>query len=127
MKEFFHRNPTPACVEINDNDEEVNEVHIPVCSASKNQAPPAEPAPMNPPAEFYSQLIETMKHMQAPQQPAKIVVESRDHEESVNLAKLQNRMLQLMYASGKITWEDGIAKNNHLATFSQSFLNLLTR
>jgi hypothetical protein len=82
---------------------------------------------MNPPAEFYSQLIETMKNMQAPQQPAKIVIESRDHEESVNLAKLQNGMLQLIYPSGKINWDDGVAKNICLATFSQGFLNLLAR
>jgi hypothetical protein len=34
-----------------------------------------------------------MKNMQAPQQPQKIVVESRDHEESVDLAKLQHSML----------------------------------
>jgi hypothetical protein len=79
MKDFFHCNPTPARVEINNNDEEVEEVHIPVHSASKNQAPSAAPPPVNPPVEFYSQLIETMKNMQAPQQPAKIVVESRDH------------------------------------------------
>jgi hypothetical protein len=54
-------------------------------------------------------------------------VESRDHEESVNLAKLQNRMLQLMYVSGKINWDNGVAKNIRLATFSQGFLNLLAR
>ncbi len=61
MKEFFHCNPTPACGEINNDDEEVEEVHIPVHSASKNQVLPAAPVPMNPPVEFYSQLIETMK------------------------------------------------------------------
>jgi hypothetical protein len=127
MKEFFHRNPTPAHVEINDDDEEVKEVHIPMHSASKNQAPSAAPAPMNPPTEFYLRLIETMKNMQAPQQPAKIVVKSRDHKESVNLAKLQNAMLQLMYASGKINCDYGVAKNICLATFSQGFLNLLAR
>jgi hypothetical protein len=77
-------------------DEEVKEVHIPMRSASKNQAPPAASVPMNPPAEFYLQLMETMKNMQAPQQPAKIVIKSRDHKESVNLAQLQNGMLQLM-------------------------------
>jgi hypothetical protein len=103
MKEFFHRNPTPARVEINNDDEEVKEVHIPVRSTGKNQAPPAAPAPMNPPTEFYLQLIETMKNMQAPQQPAKIVVESSDHKESVNLAKLQNGMLQLCMQGAKLT------------------------
>ena len=65
--------------------------------------------------------------MQAPQQPAKIVVKSRDHKESVNLAKLQNGMLQRMYASGKVNWDNGVAKNICLTTFSQGFLNLLAR
>ncbi len=32
-----------------------------------------------------------------------------------------------MYASGKINWGDGVTKNICLATFSQGFLNLLTR
>jgi hypothetical protein len=83
---------------------------------------------VNPPAEFYTQLIETMKNLQAPQQPSKIIVKSRDHKESVNLAKLQNGMLQLMYASGEINCRDnGIAKNICLTTFSQGFLNLLAR
>jgi hypothetical protein len=36
-------------------------------------------------------------------------------------------MLQLMYASGKINWDNGVAKNIRLATFSQGFLNLLAR
>jgi hypothetical protein len=68
-----------------------------------------------------------MKNMQAPQQPAKIVVEFRDHKEFVNLAKLQNGMLQRMYASGKVNWDNGVAKNICLTTFSQGFLNLLAR
>jgi hypothetical protein len=70
---------------------------------------------------------DTHTHLQAPQQPSKIIVESRDHEESVDLAKLQNGMLQLMYASSEINWNDGIAKSNCLATFSKGFLNLLAR
>jgi hypothetical protein len=36
-------------------------------------------------------------------------------------------MLQLMYASGEINWDDSVAKNIQLATFSQGFLNLLAR
>ncbi len=126
MKEFFRRNPTPARVEINDNDEGI-EVQISVRSISENTGLPAAPAPVNPPAEFYAQLIKTMKNPQAPQQPSKIINESRDHKESINLAKLQNGMLQLMYARGKINWDDGVAKNIPLATFSQGFLNLLAR
>ena len=130
MKAFFHRNPTSARVEDLDDEEETKEVQIPVISAIANQAPPAAPAPApiaNPPAEFFAQLIETMKNIQAPQHPAKIVVESRDHEDSVNLAKLQNGILQLMYATGKIIWDDGIVKNIHVASFSRGFLNPLTR
>jgi hypothetical protein len=130
MKEFFCRNPTPAHVEDLDDEEETEEVQIPVISAIANQAPPAAPALAsitNPPADFFAQLIETIKNIQAPQHPAKIVVESRDHEDSVDLAKLQNRMLQLMYAMGEIIWDDGIVKNICVASFSQGFLNLLTR
>jgi hypothetical protein len=65
----------------------------------------------NPPLEFYAQLIKTMKNNQAPQQPTKIVVKSRDHEETIDLAKLQNGMLQLMYATGDVNWDDGTVKN----------------
>jgi len=68
-----------------------------------------------------------MKNIQAPQQPTKIVVESRDHEETIDLAKLQTGMLQLMYATGDINWEDDSVKNIRVATFSQGFLNLLSR
>ncbi len=68
-----------------------------------------------------------MKNFQAPQQPTKIVVESRDHEETIDLAKLQNGMLQLMYATGDINWDDGTVKNIRVAKFSQGFLNLLSR
>jgi hypothetical protein len=32
-----------------------------------------------------------------------------------------------MYATGDIAWDDGVVKNIRLATFSQGFLNLLTR
>jgi hypothetical protein len=82
------------------------------------------------PPEFYTQLIETMKIMQVVQAPPvipKIVVESRDHEESVDLAKLQISMLQLMYAGGEIDWEEGTVKNVRLADFAQGFKNLLGR
>jgi hypothetical protein len=68
-----------------------------------------------------------MKNIQAPQQPTKIVVESKDHEGTINLAKLQNGMLQLMYVTGDVNWDDRTVKNIQVATFSQGFLNLLTR
>jgi hypothetical protein len=81
MKEFYRRNPTPALVDDNDDDEDTNEVHIPVHSTATNQPSLVVPAAftnLNPPPEFYAQLIETMKNIQAPQHPSKIVVESRD-------------------------------------------------
>jgi hypothetical protein len=83
----------------------------------------------NPPKEFYDQLIAMMRNLQqvAPLHQQKIVVKSREHEESINLAKLQMSMLKLMYACGDINWEEGMVKNIHLATFAQGFKNLLDR
>jgi hypothetical protein len=121
LKAFFCRNPTPARVENVVDDEE----EIPVHSNIATQLPPLPPG--NPPPEFYAQLIETMKNIQAPQQPTKIVVESRDHEETIDLAKLTNGMLQLMYATGDVNWDDGTVKNIRVATFSQGLMNLLSR
>jgi hypothetical protein len=54
--------------------------------------------------------MKIMQVVQAPQAVPKIVVESCDHEESVDLAKLQISMLQLMYAGGDIDWEEGTVK-----------------
>ncbi len=99
-------------------------------STTTNQPPLVIPAAFtntNPPPEFYTQLIETMKNIQAPQHPSKIVIESRDYEDTINLAKLQNGVLQLMYATGDVIWDNGIVKNIRVATFSQGFLNLLAR
>jgi hypothetical protein len=82
------------------------------------------------PPEFYTQLIKTimiMQVVQAPQAIPKRVVESSNHEESVDLAKLQISMLQLMYAGGDIDWEEGTVKNVQLADFTQGFKNLLGR
>ena len=132
LKAFFRRNPTPARVEIIDNDENVNEPRIQVSStaAPSNSLPPGlatAATSSNPPPEFFAQLIETMKNIQATQQPTKIVVESRDHEETIDLGKLQTGMLRLMYATGEINWEVGSVKNIQVATFSQGFMNLLSR
>ncbi len=78
VKIIFHRNPTPVC-----------EARDPVHAAPQmNILTLAMPS-----QEFFKQLIVTMKNIQAPQQPSKIVVESRDHKESVDLAKLQNSIL----------------------------------
>jgi hypothetical protein len=123
LKEFFCCNPTLARVEDVDDNKNVGETQVLVCStmAPSNSLPPtiaATVASTNLPPEFFAQLIETMKNMQAPQHRTKIVVESRDHEETIDLAKLQNGMLQLMYATGDINWDEGTAKNIRVATFS---------
>ncbi len=150
VRSFFHHNLTPVCTEYIDDDDEPLEVHINISSASApadenpatvqtNPVPETLPTilpgevpaiPGGVPPEFYTQLIKTMKIMQvvqAPQAIPKIVVESRDHEESVDLAKLQISMLQLMYAGGDIDWEEGTVKNVQLADFAQGFKNLLGR
>ena len=130
MKEFFHHNPMPAHVEDN-----VEDVCLLVCSAT---APPTAPMiPMlfpataileNPPHGILHPAHQNHENLQqVPNQPTKIVVKSRDHKKSVDLAKLQNGMLQLMYASGKINWDDGIVKNICTSTLTQGFKNLLTR
>ncbi len=97
------------------NNDDVPEVQIPVHGggAQATEVPPT--APITPggntsPPEFYTQHIKTMKNLEAPQQPSKIVVKSRDHKESVNLAKLHNGMLQLMYAISKINWTMALSK-----------------
>ena len=74
LREFFCCNPTPARVNDVDDDEEEDRVPVHSTTApSKHQFPTG-----NSPPEFYAQLIETMTNIQAPQQPTKIVVESRD-------------------------------------------------
>jgi hypothetical protein len=80
-----------------------------------------------PSQEFFEQLIVTMKNIHAPQQPSKIIVESRDHKELVDLPKLQNSMLQLMKATGNVNWDDGTVKNICTAIFTQGFMTLLSR
>ncbi len=82
----------------------------------------------HPGKDFYEQLIATMKSLSAgPQHQQKIVVESREHEESIDLAKLQISMLKLMHASGEIDWDKCTVKNITLGTFAQGFNNLLDR
>jgi hypothetical protein len=71
--------------------------------------------------------MKIMQVVQAPLAIPKIVVESWDHEESVDQAKLQISLLQLMYAGGDIDWEEGTIKNVQLADFTQGFKNLLVR
>jgi hypothetical protein len=52
-----------------------------------------------------------MKNIQAPLHLSKMVFESRDYKDTIDLTKLQNGMLQLMYATGDVIWNDGIVKN----------------
>jgi hypothetical protein len=80
----------------------------------------------HPGKEFYDQLIATMKNFAAPQYQQKIVVKSREHEESVDLAKLQTSMLRLMYASGETDWDEGTVKNIQLATLRKVSKTYLT-
>jgi hypothetical protein len=128
LKKIFHCNPTPVRIEIVKDDEP--EARVPIHT---NLAPPTAPqvnipgsTMAMPSQEFFAQLIKTMKNIKAPQQPSKIVGESRDHEESVNLAKLQNSMLQLMYATGDVKWDEATVKNICTATFAQDFMNLFS-
>jgi hypothetical protein len=145
LKESFYRNPTPARVKVEEEDDD-NAPEIPVQSSMSTAGIPVQPSTLtagasvqsanqhapiaaNPPsAKLYSQLLETLKMINqiAPQQQ-KIVVESRKYEESVNLAKLQTSMLKLFYVNGKIDWDEGTVKNVILATFAKGFKDLLGR
>ena len=152
VKAFFRRNPTPARAAFLDEEDNNPTAEIPIHTTrvnnatSKNDFPttaddatppspamalPPLPAGLPPigsaPPEFFAQLIQTMKSLQAPQLPPKTIVESRDHQESVDLAKLQTSMLKLMYVSGDIDWDEATIKNIRLATFSKGFKNLLDR
>jgi hypothetical protein len=125
IKDFFFCNPTPARVEVHE-DEIQPEQQIPIQSATAQNVNQAS-AP-NPPPEFYTQLPETMKTLQqAPPQQQKIVVKSREHEESVNLAKFHTNMLKSFNSTGKINWEGGTVKTVKLATYAHGFTNLLNR
>jgi hypothetical protein len=90
MKAFYRRNPTPAHASSNHN-VDVDNKEVPQVPVHSTTAAPAA----NPPPDFSAQLIETMKNIQVSQQPSKNIVELRDYEETIDLAKLQNGMLQL--------------------------------
>jgi len=96
IKEFFYRNPTPArpipIEEDEDDGNDAPEIQVQSTTAPNPSAAAAiNPAAANSSAEFYSQLLETLKTInQATPNQQKIVVESHEHEESVDLAKLQN-------------------------------------
>jgi hypothetical protein len=80
---YFKRNPTPAHAE--EPPADVDEPVIQVVSAAATNA-----ATNGPDKEFYRVMIVTMKTLQSsvPIQSQKIVIKPRDHEETVNAAKL---------------------------------------
>ncbi len=83
-----------------------------------------------PDKEFNRVMFETMKNLQngASIQNQKNVVESRDHKETVNAAKLQTSMVRLIYATtNMVDWMEGTIKSVCLDTFTQEFKNLLER
>jgi hypothetical protein len=79
--------------------------------------------------EFFKQMVETMKIIQenTPSKQQKIVVESRDHKETIDAAKLQTSMLKLMYMIAVSNWEEGTVKCMRLASFTQEYKNFLER
>ena len=93
---------------------------IPFQPPKSTAAAPARDATHNAPtnvippsAEFYSQLLKTLKMMnQAASQQQKIIVELRENEESIDLAKLQTSMLKLFYVGGEVDWDEGMAQSN---------------
>jgi hypothetical protein len=84
---------------------------------------------MNQQQEFYKQMVETLKKIQENplSKQQKIVVESRDHKETVDAAKLQTSMLKLMYAVAVSNWDEGTVAGMRLALFTQEYKNLLER
>ena len=49
---------------------------------------------------------------QAASQQQKIIVKLHEHEESIDLAKLQTSMLKLFYVGGVVDWDEGMAQSN---------------
>jgi len=134
VKEFFYRNLTPTRVNLEAEDkEDMPEITVKASTsnaiASVSFANQHAPTAANPPAAgFYSQSLETVKTIiQAAPQQQKIVVESREHEESIDLAKLQTSMLKLFYVNDVIDWGKGTVKDIKLATFATGFCDLLGR
>jgi hypothetical protein len=133
VRDFFYRNPTPArpvpVEEDEDDGDDAPEIQVHATKEPNLGATATiNPTAANSSAEFYSQLLETLKtiNQTAPAQQ-KIVVESREHEESVDLAKLQTSMLKLFYVNCDIDWDEGTVKNVTLATFAKGFKDLLGR
>jgi hypothetical protein len=87
LKDFFVRNPTPACVEEIPNKDDDHVPKIPVIS---DRATAAQPPHEHDQQEFFKQIVKTMQKMKnAPLQgQTKIVIKSHDLEEIVDAAKL---------------------------------------
>jgi hypothetical protein len=100
LKEFFVQYPTPNCVKEIPNKDNDCVLKIPVVS---NRATAAQPPFEHEQQEFFNLMVKTMQKMQhAPLQgQTKIVIESRDHKETVNTAKLQNSMVRHVYTMAK--------------------------
>jgi hypothetical protein len=94
---YFERNPTPAHVEEPPADALQEEPRVQVVSTAVNNA-----VTDGPDKEFCRVMIKTIKKLQngAPIQNKKVVIESRNQEETVNAAKLQTSMVWLMYVIG---------------------------
>jgi hypothetical protein len=95
LKEFNVRNPTPDCIEeIRDKDND----HVPKIPVVSNCVTAAQPPLKHEQQVFFKLMVKTMQKMQhAPLHgQTKIIVESRDHMETVDAAKLQNSMVRLI-------------------------------
>jgi hypothetical protein len=145
LRTYFERNPTPAQVEVDDDNKDVVFVQVQqsaeINKASTNAnatttahatATTAAPQPSlvkDQQQEFYKQMVETMRIIQdnAPSKQQKIAVESKDHKETIDAAKLQMSMLKLMYAFAVLDWDEGTVKSVRLALFTQEYKNLFER
>ncbi len=142
LRTYFERNPTPAQVEVDDDNEDVvfiqssNNKAIANANATTTAnatmttaAPQSSLTNMNHQQEFYKQMVETLKKIQENplSKQQKIIIESRDHEETVDAAKLQRSMLKLMYAFAVPDWDEGTVAGMRLASFTQEYKNLLER
>jgi hypothetical protein len=127
FKVFFVQNPTPTRVEeIPDKDND----HVPKILVVSDRATVAQPPLKHDQQEFFKLMVKTMQKMQhAPLQgQTRIVVKSHDQEETINVAKLQNSMVRLMYTTTKtVNWDKGTIMSVSLATFTQEYQNLLGR
>jgi hypothetical protein len=142
LRTYFERDPTFARVEVDDDNEDVvfvqssNNEAIADANATTTANPTATtaaPQPsltnLNQQQEFYKKMVETLKKIQENplSKQQKIVIESRDHKETVDAAKLQTSMLKLMYAFAVPNWDEGTVLGVRLVSFTQEYKNLIKR